>query len=114
MAKNNKTAHVISDHLVRAALAVLLFVLLGGATFYHFMEHWSWLDSIYFTVITLATVGYGDLTPHTDGGKIFTIFYVFIGIGLFVTIANLFLRHRLQRGLVRHQERKKTRQNNGS
>ncbi len=95
----------ITDHLVRLALGLLLFVILGGATFYHFVEGWNWLNSIYFTVITLATVGYGDLTPKTDAGKVFTIFYVFIGIGVFVTIANLFLRYRLQKGLTRHQKR---------
>ena len=32
-----------------------------GSVFYHFIENWSWIDSIYFSVITLTTVGYGDL-----------------------------------------------------
>jgi hypothetical protein len=37
------------------------------------------LDSLYFSVITLATVAYGDFSPYTMAGKIFTVFYIFIG-----------------------------------
>ncbi len=44
-----------------------------GTTFYHFVEGWRWLDSLYFCVITLATVGYGDFSPRTDLGKVFTM-----------------------------------------
>merc|ERR1719453_724636 len=45
-------------------------------------EGWSFIDSFYFSVTTLTTVGYGDLLPTTDGSKIFIMFFVFIGIGL--------------------------------
>ena len=48
------------------------------------VEGWSLLDSAYFAVVTIATVGYGDLTPETTLGKIFTIGYIFAGIGLFL------------------------------
>ncbi len=61
-------------------------VLALGTVFYHFVEGWRWLDSLYFCVITLATVGYGDFSPKTDPGKIFAIFYVFIGIGLLIGV----------------------------
>jgi len=61
-------------------------VLVLGTLFYHWVEGWRWLDSLYFCVMTLATVGYGDFTPKTDPGKIFAIFYVFIGIGLLVAV----------------------------
>lgn len=72
-----------------------------GAIFYHKVEKLSWLDSAYFTVITLATVGFGDITPHTDLGKVFTIFYVIVGIGIIGALANLLLR----RAALRHVER---------
>ncbi len=64
-----------------------------GTIFYHYVEHFKWLDSFYFSVITLATVGYGDLVPHTDIGKLFTTGYVLVGIGIFATFANLLLKN---------------------
>lgn len=57
-----------------------------GTVFYHRIEGWGWLDSLYFCVITLATVGYGDFTPRTDLGKIFTMVYLVLGIGLLVAV----------------------------
>ena len=56
-----------------------IFALTGGSIFYHIVEKWSWINSVYFSVITLTTVGYGDLLPTTNASKIFTMFYVFIG-----------------------------------
>lgn len=64
-----------------------------GTYFYTHVEHWKLLDSFYFTVTTLATVGYGDLTPKTDIGKIFTIMYIMIGVGLLLGFVNYFARH---------------------
>lgn len=69
-----------------------LLVIATATVFYHFVESLRWLDSIYFSVITVATVGYGDITPQTDAGKIFTIFYVLLGIGLIATFASTIVR----------------------
>jgi voltage-gated potassium channel Kch len=76
----------------RAAAIVSFVTILGGSIFYHLVEDLSWIDSVYLSVITLATVGYGDITPHTNAGKIFTIFYVLFGIGIIAALANLMLR----------------------
>jgi voltage-gated potassium channel len=51
-----------------------------GAAIFHWLEGWSWLDSIYFVVITLTTIGYGDLAPTTPLTKIITIFYGLNGV----------------------------------
>jgi hypothetical protein len=69
-----------------------------GTTFYSNVEGWSVLDALYFSVITLATVGYGDLVPHTAAGKIFTMMYLMLGIGLIVAFAD-----RLVRSSPRHR-----------
>ena len=53
-----------------------------GTWFYARVEKWGILDSLYFSVITLTTVGYGDFSPQTSAGKIFTMIYVLIGLGL--------------------------------
>jgi voltage-gated potassium channel Kch len=88
-----------------AALAALV----TGTIFYHFVEHLSWLNAYYFSVITLTTVGYGDITPHTSAGKIFTTFYVLFGIGIITT----FISMRMQRRSGKFAERKlnKTKEN---
>ena len=85
---------VLSDHDSRPALIYALLTLLLGTFFYHLVEGWSFLDSIYFCVVSLGTVGYGDFTPKTDLGKIFTIVYLINGI---VILLALFDRIRLVR-----------------
>lgn len=73
------------------ALGITVLLLIGAGTFFYSkVEHWSMLDSLYFSVVTLASVGYGDLTPRTDMGKIFTIIYIFIGVGTLVSFITLF------------------------
>ena len=59
-----------------------------GTVVYHFLEGWSILDSLYFSVVTLATVGYGDLTPTTDLAKLFTVGYITVGIGIVAAFAS--------------------------
>lgn len=67
-------------------LLVSVMVTLGtGTVFYSIVEDWSLLDSLYFSVVTLTTIGYGDFTPQTTLGKIFTISYIFLGLGLIAT-----------------------------
>ena len=78
------------------ALATAI-VLIAGTLLYHFIEGWRWLDSLYFSVITLTTVGYGDFSPATDVGKIFTVFYVLTGIGIIFGFINAFYQHRVSK-----------------
>ncbi|MBN2042764.1 MAG: two pore domain potassium channel family protein [Candidatus Aenigmarchaeota archaeon] len=66
---------------------VLIVILLSfGTSIYHFVEGWSFVDSFYFSTITLTTIGYGDIAPTTDAGKILTSFYALIGIGVMLYI----------------------------
>ncbi len=58
-------------------------MLAAGTVFYRSVEGWAWLDALYFSVITLTTVGYGDFAPVTPAGRAFTIGYVLVGIGAF-------------------------------
>ena len=67
-------------------------VLLGTVT-YHFLEGWEYLDALYFCVITLTTIGYGDFSPQTTGGKIFTIFYILMGLGMILNFINTVYQH---------------------
>ena len=72
---------------------LIMLVLFGGATIYSYIEGWRYLDALYFTSYTLTTVGYGDITPKTDAGKIFTIFYIFAGVGIVLYGLSLMASH---------------------
>jgi voltage-gated potassium channel len=87
--------------------ALLVFsLLIVGTVFYTLVEGWSVVDAVYFCAMSLATVGYGDIVPDTDIGKIFTVVYVLAGIGIlvsfFTALANktleLLKQRRAQRG----------------
>ena len=72
---------------------VVVLILVGG-TLYHWLEGWDWLDSFYFVVITLTTVGYGDFSPTTPLTKIITIFYGLNGIIILMMLYDLIRRLR--------------------
>jgi len=61
-------------------LIILVYVLCGTTVTHLWMDGWTFIDSMYFTVVSFTTVGYGDLYPNTDGQRAFTTVYVIIGI----------------------------------
>jgi voltage-gated potassium channel len=85
----------VGDPEFRALLFLTIGVLLVGAVFYSIVEGWNFLDSLYFCVVTLATVGYGDFAPVTPLGRAFTIVYILSGIGIIVVFVS-----RLASGMV--------------
>lgn len=79
------------------AMAVLLVALMaGGTVFYRQVEHWSILDSLYFCVMTISTIGYGDFAPTREMSKVFTIGYAILGIGLFASFVGKLVVLRMQ------------------
>ena len=76
--------HALRQPEVQGAAQLALSLILIATIFYWLVEGWSLLDAAYFSVVTIATVGFGDLAPHTTLGKIFTIGYIVSGIGIFV------------------------------
>lgn len=64
-----------------------------GTVFYRAAEGWAWTDSLYFTVITLTTVGYGDLSPTGPGSKLFTVVFLLVGIGLLLSFIERIARY---------------------
>jgi len=73
-----------ADLLLAMSILVLLIVL--GAWYFYNHEGWSKVDSFYFTVMTITTVGYGDLVPTHEASKIVTSIYSLISIPLVIFI----------------------------
>lgn len=80
------------DSLFRSSFYMLLLILFSGTMFYATIEGLRWVDAVYLSVVTLTTLGYGDLHPVTDAGKLFTIVYLFTGMGVMITVVTRLAR----------------------
>ena len=84
---------------------LLVITLTAGTAFYWQAEKWSLIDSLYFCVMTIATIGYGDFVPTTDVSKVFTIGYAILGIGLFASFVAKLVALRLDLHIQARQTR---------
>jgi len=84
-------------HLLTSSVVVVLAI---GTIFYHLVEKWSIMDSLYFSVTTLTTVGFGDLFPTTSISKIFTMIYIVVGIGILFAFIHELSKRRLTKILT--------------
>lgn len=65
-------------------LGIFITVLFVGVIGFMFAEDLSFVDAIYFSIVTISTVGYGDVHPVTSLGKIIAMFIIFMGVGTFL------------------------------
>ncbi len=81
------TRDALSDPLRRLQLSVAVIVLLNifGTVMYVLVEGWEPIDALYMTVITIATVGYGEVRELSDSGRVFTIVLIYLGVGAATT-----------------------------
>ena len=89
---------LLKDRETRGVVYLVVIVLISGMVFYHTAEGWTWLDSLYFSVTTLTTVGLGDLSPKTDAGKAFTIVYILVGLGILAGFLTMVAQKQRERG----------------
>lgn len=84
--------------------------ILAGTAGYHMIEGWNFLDSLYMTVITLSSVGYGEVHPMSDAGRIFTMLLILGGIGVmtyaFTTITSIIVEGELSTAFKRRRMHK--------
>ena len=84
--------------LIQLEVLLLMMLICIGAYAFHLIEWWTLLDSLYFTVITVASVGYGDFAPHTDIGKVLAMCYAIVALPIFAYTGALFIERRMSKG----------------
>jgi voltage-gated potassium channel len=75
---------------LQLAIILLAFIFILGITGYVLIEGWSFFDALYMTVITIATVGYGEVKPLSPYGRTFTIFLIILGMGVLLFCISTF------------------------
>ncbi len=88
-----------TKHFIISILLASLLVLYGTIG-YMAIEGWRALDALYMTVITLATVGYGEVHPVSDAGHVYTIVLIITGVGFFLYVAGAVIQFMVE-GRVR-------------
>jgi voltage-gated potassium channel len=106
-------AAVGRDPETKALPVVAGILVLTGTIFYWRFEDWNIIQALYFSVVTLTTVGYGDLTPTSDGTQIFTIIYILTGLGVLVallaSVAQQYISQKAEGGRPRERLRARRR-----
>ncbi|MDP6670517.1 MAG: potassium channel family protein [archaeon] len=98
---------------VGSAILFLAVLLIFGTAAFHVLEtypdgpmegqNWSYVDSFYFSAMTLTTIGYGDLSPTHDLSKLVTVFYAFFGVALVLYLLGVIAKWYIERS-VRFEE----------
>ncbi len=87
---------ILRDPSARGSALLVVSLFLVGTAFYSIVEGWSVVDAFYFSTMTLATVGFGDFVPTSDGAKLFTVVYVLSGVGILVAFFSELARATLE------------------
>ena len=97
-------------HLLIAVIVTLILIF-AGTTGYRLIEGWSFLDALYMTVITITTVGYGEIHTLSKEGKIFTVFLIILSFGvmgyILASIAQTIIAGQIRMALGRRKLEKK-------
>lgn len=86
---------------------ILLIIVAIGVTGYMLIERWTFLDSIYMVVTTLFTIGYQEIRPLSDVGRIFTIFIAVVGVGTALYAAGKAIEIIVEGEILGYRKRKK-------
>jgi voltage-gated potassium channel len=100
-------AAVWRDPQTKALPVVAGALVLTGTIFYWRFEDWTVVQALYFSVVALTTVGFGDFTPTTAGTQIFTIIYILSGLGVLValltSVAQQYVKQKAEGGHARER-----------
>lgn len=96
------------DPEFRVLLLLMVTLLLGATIFYWRTEGWDIVDALYFSVMTMSTIGYGDIHPTTTLSKMFTIVFALLSIGIFAAVVSKLVAIILKRKKQNAESRNKS------
>ncbi len=85
---------------LRKGIVGIAMVMLVGVVGYRLIEGWNWSDSLYMTIITVSTVGFGEIHPLSGPGMVFTALLIFFGVGLMAFCLTRLVEFLFQRSLT--------------
>lgn len=92
-ARHSEGKKFLQSSLVREIILIVVLIILGTFVFC-WVEKLPRFTSLYFTITTMAAIGFGDITPQTDLGRVFVMIYALLGVPLFVSLSGLILESR--------------------
>ena len=92
---------------IYVALTLLVFVLLIGVFGFRIISGYSWVDAVYMTVITITTVGFGEVHPLDDSSKIFTVFLILSSVVIVGYALSIITEYILSKNNIEDLKKKK-------
>jgi voltage-gated potassium channel len=96
---------------IYAAVLMLVCISVIGVVGYRFISGYSWIDAVYMTVITVATVGFGEVVPLDDTSKIFTVFLILASVIIVGYALSIITEHILSKSNIEELKNKKMQKN---
>ncbi|SDS69446.1 potassium channel protein [Gramella sp. MAR_2010_147] len=97
------------DSKLKLAIVLIILVFVSGVVGFHFLYDYSWVDALYMTIITISTVGYGEVQPMDPYGKIFTSVFIISGLFIFGFGFSTITEHILNKNNIGNLKRNKMR-----
>ena len=88
---------LVTDKKARPIFYYVGINITAGALLYHWLEGWTLLDSFYFVIVALTTIGFGDFAPTTPLTKLITIFFALNGVAILLMLLDEIRRIRQHR-----------------
>jgi len=95
------------DSKLKLAIVLIIFVFITGIIGFRFLYDYSWVDALYMTIITVSTVGYGEVQPMDTYGKIFTSVFIISGLFIFGFGLSTITEHILNKNNIGNLKRNK-------
>jgi voltage-gated potassium channel len=93
MYRDNTSSQNLNTKGIFLALFILLFIIILGVLGYSIIEKYPFLEALYMTIITIATVGFREVAPLSQSGKIFTIVLILVSFSIYAYVISNFTRY---------------------